>query len=92
MANGDSIRAPGIVHLSIEMRFIHFIHVCMLLIFVCDLSSNIDCIFDLDAAREIGFILHFGTGVLWHDDTNRTPVNDVCLENRRKLVYSMLVL
>ncbi len=45
------------------MRFSHSTCFRMLPVFVCDLSHNIECIFGLDARREIGFILHFGKGV-----------------------------
>ncbi len=70
--NGGTIRANGVVHLPIVMKFEHSTRTCMLPVFVCHLAPSIDCIFGL----ELGIVLHFETGVLWHDDVNGIPIND----------------
>ncbi len=87
-ANSDLIKASGIVHLPIELRFSNSTCLCMLPAFACELFTNIDSIFGLDADREIGFIWHFVTGMTWHDDANGSPVIDslACMPRPQKNV------
>ncbi len=52
VANGDSIRACGVEHLPIQMRFSHSTHVCILPVFTCNLSPNIDRTFSFDVEEK----------------------------------------
>ncbi len=60
VANGEVSASIGVAHITICMYRYKF----NLPIYVCDMG-DIDCIFELDAGTEAGFITCQRTGRLW---------------------------
>ncbi len=81
VANGELLSSMGVTHVSIQTYGYTF----KLPIFICDLG-DIDCIFGLDAGKEVGLITCARTSRIWfnanaHDEPrqlSRSSCNAIC--------------
>ncbi len=81
VVNGEGLNAIGVAHVSIQIYGYTF----KLPIFVCDLG-DIDCIFELDAVNEAGFI----TSANEHgepEQLSRSNSNAICHLHIYKISY-----